>query len=146
MPFFTVVRPAALLSVGNDVLTVTAAASKPLNVWSVDVNGLGTSSAVGELKMTRSTGGTGSPTSIVPAKVDATSAAASFNARYGWSSQPSLTADSDLWLFAVNGNGGKDRFPGYPQPIPVPAGGQVSLRVLQGSHNVDQVWLIEEIG
>jgi hypothetical protein len=120
MPFYTVVRPAAALNTATDILTITAAATKPLNIWSVDINGQGTSSLAGELKLARSTGGTGSPTAI--------------------------TTNTDLWIFSVNANGGKDRFPGYPQPIPVPAGGQVSLRPLIGTHNVDQVWLIEEMG
>lgn len=145
MAFFTVVRPAAAMTVGNDMLTVTAAAGKPLNIWSVDVNGVGNASQKGELKLARSTGGA-TGTAITPAKVDINGPAASFTARHSWASQPAVTTDTDLWVFSVNANGGKDRFPGYPQPIPVPAGGQVSLRVLQGTHDVDQTWLIEELG
>jgi len=145
MAFFTVVRPAASMTVGNDMLTVTAAAGKPLNIWSVDVNGVQNASLAGELKLSRSTGGA-TATSITPAKLDPNSSAASFQARHTWTTQPSVTADSDLWVFSVNANGGKDRFPGYPQPIPVPASGQVSLRVLVGTHQVDQTWLIEELG
>jgi hypothetical protein len=145
MAFFTVTRPAASMTVGNDMLTLTAAAGKPLNVWSIDVNGVQNASLAGELKLSRSTGGA-TGTTVTPAKVDTNSPAASFTATHSWTSQPSITANSDLWIFSVNANGGKDRFPGYPQPIPVPGSGQVSLRVLVGTHQVDQTWLVEELG
>lgn len=146
MAFYTVTRSAAAMTVGNDMLTLTAAAGKPLNIWSVDVNGVQNASLAGELVLQRSTGGSTPSVTITPAKVDPNAQAASFTARAGWTSQPSLTADTALWLFSVNANGGKDRFPGYPAPIPVPASGQVSLRVLVGTHQVDQTWLIEELG
>lgn len=145
MSFYLVTRPAASMVVGADMLTITSV-GKSLNIWSIDVNGVQNASLAGELKASRSTGGTTAGGSIVPAKVDINSIVASFLARHSWTTPPSITADSDLWLFSVNANGGKDRFPGYPQPIPVPINGQVSLRVLIGTHQVDQTWLVEELG
>jgi hypothetical protein len=146
MGMYKVVRTSASLSVGADFLTITAAAGKPLNIWSIDLNGLARASLEGELILQRSTGGATAAVTIVPARDDPAGPAASFLARAGWTTQPTLTSDTILWGFGVNANGGKDRFPGYPQPIPVPAGGQLSLRCLQGNHAVNQTWWIEELG
>lgn len=147
MAFYTVTRPSASMVVGADALTITAGA-KALNIWSIDVNGEGNSSLAGELKLSYSTGGATASVTITPTRVDRSNpTTALFQARAGWTTPPSIAAsDVDLWLFGVNNNGGKDRFPGYPQPIPVPASSQVSLRVLIGTHAVNQVWLIEELG
>lgn len=146
MAFYLVTRTAASMTVGNDSLTVTSV-GKSLNIWSVDLNGLGNSSLAGELKLSRSTGGATPSVTITPAPVDSSNpTAAAFLVRAGWSTQPTLTTNADLWEFGVNNNGGKDRFPGYPQPIPVPINGQVSLRALVGTHQIGQTWLIEELG
>jgi hypothetical protein len=147
MAFYLVTRAAAAMTVGVDMMTITSV-GKSLNIWSIDINGVQNASLAGELKAAYSTGGATASVSITPTRVDRNNAtAASFLARGGWTTQPTIAgSDADLWLFSVNANGGKDRFPGYPQPLPVPINGQVSLRVLVGTHNVDQTWLIEELG
>lgn len=146
MAFYLVTRPAAAMVVGNDLMTITSV-GKSLNIWSLDLNGIGRSSLEGEMSLAYSTGGATPGTTLTPARLDDSNpTVAAFLARYGWTTQPSLVSNKTLWLFGVNNNGGKDRFPGYPQPIPVPVNGQVSLRSLIGTHNVNQTWLIEEFG
>lgn len=145
MPLFTVSRARAQLSTTEDLLTIKASATKPLRISVVDIKGMDATSAVNEIVMQRSSGGTTPGGAIVPSKVNPSSAVASFSVYTSWSAQPTLDGEV-LWRFGPNANGGIDRdvaIPGWEWPVPV--GGQVSFRSVTGTGNVVINLRIEEI-
>lgn len=144
MPLYTVSRTSTALSTSNDLVTLVASATKPLRVYIVDFKGMGTSSSANEILLMRSSGGSGSGGAITPTPVNTGSSAASFTVPTTWSVQP--TAGSILWRFGVNANGAIDKFVAIPgAEIPVPVGGQLSIRSASGTSNVVLSMLVEEV-
>lgn len=144
MPLYTVTRTSTALSTSNDLVTVTASASKPLRLYIVDLKGMGTASAANEILLSRSTGGTTAGGAITPTPLISGSAASSFTVATTWSAQPTLGVT--LWRFGVNANGAIDKFVSLPgAEISIPASGQVSIRSASGTSNVTLDMLIEEV-
>lgn len=145
MPLYTVTRTRAALSTTNDLVTITASATKPLHIYVVDIKGMDTSSSANEVVLQRSSAGTTPGGAITPGKVNSGSGAASFTAYTTWSVQPTLNGDV-LWRFGPNGNGGIDKYVAIPgAEIPLRVGEQVSMRSITGTANVTVNLLIEEI-
>lgn len=145
MPLYTVPRARTALSTSNDYFTIIASSTKPLRVYKVDFKGMDTTSAVNEIVMQRSTGGTTPGGGIVPAKVNPSSSAASFTVVTTWAAQPSLSGEV-LWRFGPNANGGVDKDVALPGgEFSIPVGTQVSFRSVTGTGNVTGNLLIEEI-
>lgn len=145
MPLFSVSRGRTSLSTTADLLTIVASSTKPLRVTMIDIKGMDTASAVNEVLVQRSSGGTTPGGAITPSKVNPSSASASFAAYTTWGAQPTLDG-SILWRFGPNANGGIDKYvapPGWEFPVPV--GGQVSIRSASGTGNVTINLAIEEI-
>jgi hypothetical protein len=145
MPLFSVSRARVQLSTSADLITIKASATKPLRISVVDIKGMDTASAVNEIVMQRSSGGTTGGGAITPSKVNPSSAAASFNVYTTWGAQPTLDGEI-LWRFGPNANGGIDKdvsIPGWEWPVPV--GGQVSFRSTTGTGNVVINLRVEEI-
>lgn len=145
MPLFLVNRTSTALSTSNDYMTIVATATKPLRIYLVDLKGDAIASGANEVLMCRSSSGTTPGGAITPVKVNSGSAAASFAVYTTWSgSQPTL--GDVLYRFSVNANGGIDKFVALPGgEIPVPVGGQVSIRSADGTSNMIANLMIEEI-
>ena len=91
MALFAVTKTGAALSTTADLVTIVAAAGKPLRVLYAELSGLGSSSAPNEVQIARSTGGT-TPGGAITAEPLAGSGVASFAAYTSWSAQPTLDA------------------------------------------------------
>ena len=129
--------------VGNDDMTITAAAGRSLKLWRYVTGAQGVASANNEITIMRSTGGA-TPVAIVPVPKNPAFAAASFTAAGSWTTQP--TAGAIIERVSVNSNGGvtpQTFLPGYE--IDVPGGGQVSLRRATGTGILTWTVEIEEI-
>lgn len=144
MPLYTVTRPKTSLSTSNDHVTLVAAATKPLYIHGVSIEGMGTSSVDNEVVMARSTGGTSGGGGITPGPNDPGSSAAAFNAFTTWSVQPTL--GQVLWRFGVNANGGASKRETPPgMAFFVPVGGQISFRSVSGTSPIVFNAQVEEI-
>jgi hypothetical protein len=144
MPAYTVTRTRAALSTSNDQLTIVASSTKPLRIYVAGIEGAESASAVNEVVMARSTGGTTGGGAITPGPNNPASAAASFSAFTTWSVQPTL--GQVLWRFSPNANGGNSKFtqiPGFEFSVPV--SGQISFRSAFGTSNVVLNVQVEEI-
>lgn len=142
---YTVSRDSAALSTTADLVTVVAAAGKPLRVHMIDLAGKGAAAADNTVLVSRSTGGT-TPGSAITPQPTGGAGAASFAVYRTWAAQPTLAADP-LWRATVNALNGKDRFVATPgAEIEVPAGAQLSVRSASGTSNVAINLLVEEIG
>jgi hypothetical protein len=144
MPLYTVTRTKSALSTTADTLTIQASGTKPLRVYEVDIEGMGTASAANEVVMARSTGGTTGGGAITPGPNNPGASAASFNAYTTWVSQPTL--GQVLWRFGPNANGGVSKRvtpPGMEWSVPV--GGQLSFRSVFGASEVIINVQVEEI-
>lgn len=115
----------------NDVLTITAAASRHAFVHEVSVGGEGTTSAAGELDVARATTVGATPTAQTPEKIDPDSASPGATLATAWTTQPVVSAVKILRL-PVNANGGVYRWVAKPGMEIVLRGtgveGQLSLR------------------
>jgi hypothetical protein len=145
MPLFTVTRTRVALSTTNDLLTITAAATKPLRIYIADIKGMDQASSPNEIVLARAgTQGITGSSAITPVKVNSGSASASFTVYTAWSTQPVL--GDVLWRFGVNANGGIDKFVAIPgAEISVPVAGQVCFRSVSGTSNVTINVLVEEV-
>jgi hypothetical protein len=145
MPLFSVSRARSVLNTSADLLTIVASSTKPLRISVIDIKGMDTSSAVNEIVIQRSSGGTTPGGAITPSKMNPSSASASFSAYTSWSVQPTLDG-AVLWRMGPNANGGIDKYvaaPGWEFPVPV--SGQVSIRSATGTGNVTINLAVEEI-
>lgn len=143
MPLYSVSRARSALSTSNDLLTITASATKPLRVLMGKIAGADTASASNTVLLARSSGGTTAGGSITPVPIQGSSSA-SFTVATTWSAQPTL--GNVLHRFAPNSNGGIDPFTALPgAEFSVPVGGQISLRSEQGTGNVVVNLIIEEV-
>lgn len=144
MAVFTVTRGSAALSTTNDLMTIIAAAGKPLRIMVVELKGMGTASAANSVLVSRSSGGTTGGGTITPRPVDGASSP-SFTVNTTWSVQPTL--GNEQWRLEPNANGGIDKFVALPgAEILVPAGAQISIRSESGTSNVVANVVVEEIG
>lgn len=143
MPLFTLTRGSFALNTAQDALTFISHATKSLRVYIADAHGLGTSSAVGELLIARSSGGV-TPGGAVTARPTDGVSTPGFTTATTWGTQPAL--GHELWRLGVNANGGQDRYPGmFGAEFKVPAGGSMlSIRPSIGSHNIALNVLVEE--
>lgn len=129
--------------VGNDDMTITAAAGKSLKVWRINIGGQDTASANQEVSIMRSTVGT-TPVAVTPTPKNPAFAAASFTAATGWTTQP--TAGVILERLSCNANGGftpVTYLPGYE--IDIPGAGQLSFRRAVGTGKLTYNIEVEEI-
>lgn len=143
MAIYSVTVTSTALSTSNDAVTITAASGKPLQILMVDIKGMGTASAANEVLFMRSSGGTTGGGAVTPRAASSDAGAAGFTAYTTWSGQP--TPGNVLWRFAVNANGGQDKWVAVPGgEFTVPSGGQVSIRSASGTSNVTIDLLINE--
>lgn len=113
MAFYAASVSAASPGTTNDVLTLTAAASRHAWIHEVSVGGEGTASAAGELAGTRATTVGVTPTAQTPIKLDPDSAAPGATVATAWTTQPVVEAVKLLRL-PVNANGGVYRWVAKP--------------------------------
>lgn len=113
MAFYAASVSSASPGTTNDVLTITAAASRHAWVHEVSVSGEGTASAAGELDVTRATTVGATPTAQTPIKLDPDSAAPGATIATAWTTQPVVEAVKILRL-GVNANGGVYRWVAKP--------------------------------
>lgn len=98
----------------NDVLTLTAAASRRALVHEISVSGLGTASAANELIAARPSTLGVTPTAQTPAPIDIDSAAAGATVATAWSTQPVITSVVCPVRLGCNSNGGIYRWVAKP--------------------------------
>lgn len=147
MGLFMVNKPRGAMTVGQDVLTIVASATKPLRVLMAKLAGNDSTAAPLEAVLGVSTGGTTPGGAITPQRSDGGSGAASFSVYTTWSVQPTMAAGNGLHRFAPDARGGIDPFIALPGgEIFVPVGGQLSLRCVTGTGIVVPNFQIEEIG
>lgn len=136
----------AAISTAADSLTITAPSTRALKIWEIAVYGEGVTSAQGEIVAQRSTGGV-TPVAMTPAPLASGSAAAASTVATGWTTHPTLTANTVLARLGVNANGGVTRkvFPPGLE-IEVPPSGQVSFRASAGTGVTGIEVIFEEVG
>lgn len=113
MSFFAASVDAASPGTTNEVITLTAAASRRAFLHEVSISGMGTASAAGELAVARATTVGVTPTAQTPEKIDPHSAAAASTVATAWSTQP-VVSSVKLLRLGVNANGGVYRWVAKP--------------------------------
>lgn len=120
MPFYGASQSPTAPGTTNDILTLTAAASRIALVHEISISGEGTASAANELIVNRPTTLGITPVAQVPAQFDpdnaasgATVAAMSAANASGWTTQPVLATIS-LMRLGCNSNGGVYRWVAKP--------------------------------
>lgn len=128
---YSITKTSTALSTTADAVTITAPAGRSLKIWAIRVYGMGVATAANEIAVARSTGGA-TPVAITPVPLNADSAAATFTAASGWTTQPTLGVVIDR--IGVNANGAYTPLVFMPgTEIDIPGGGQVSLRSISGT-------------
>jgi hypothetical protein len=141
---YSVSRTAAALSTTNDLMTITAPATRALKIWEIRLYGQGTTSVANEVAIARSTGGA-TPVAITPTPLATLSPNAGFTAASGWTTQPTLGVV--IRRMGVNQNGAISPIIALPgNEIDVPPSGQVSIRSLVGTGTVACEMVVEEVG
>jgi hypothetical protein len=141
---YSVSRTAAALSTTNDLMTITAPATRALKIWEIRLYGQGTTSVANEVAIARSTGGA-TPVAITPTPLATLSPAAGFTAASSWTTQPTLGVV--IRRIGVNQNGAISPIIALPgNEIDVPPSGQVSIRSLVGTGTVACEMVVEEVG
>ncbi len=106
---YIVKQQAVTPTAGNDILTVITAASRRARIVEVAVAGRGTSSAMQQIEVGRSTSGTTSGGNQTPGKFDHTDQPAAVHTyATTWSVQPTLDAHSEV--IGWNALGGANRW------------------------------------
>lgn len=98
----------------NDVLTVTAGASRKCQVHEMSVSGLGTASAANELIAVRPTTLGVTPVAQTPAPIDIDSGTPGATVATGWTTQPVITSVVSAVRLGCNSNGGIYRWVAKP--------------------------------
>jgi len=93
------------LNTANDLLTVTGGATRSCFLTECDAEGAGTSSTYAEIVFQRVTTAGITPTAFVSVPINQAGAASSFTAATGWSTQPVVTANTQVHSFGINVNG-----------------------------------------
>lgn len=106
---YIVKQQAVTPTAGNDIITVIAASNRRGRVIEISVAGRGTSSAMQQIEVGRSTSGTTGGGSLTPGKFDHTDEpAAAFTYDTTWSVQPTLDTHSEV--IGWNALGGANRW------------------------------------
>lgn len=133
MSFFYSSVDAASPGTTNDVLTLTAAASRRAFLHELSISAMGVASAAGEIAAARATTVGVTPTAQTPEKADPHSAAAASTVATAWTTQPVVSAVKMLRLGA-NANGGVYRWTAKPQTeialFSTGVDGQLSFRMI----------------
>ena len=132
--------------VGNDLLTITAPATRAIKIWAIRLYAEGTVSAANRLTLARSTGGA-TPVAGTSVPKATLSPAAGAAIATGWTTQPTLGVI--VHRFGINSNGAIMPFvavPGMGNEIEIPPSGQISLRSESGTGIVTPEIEYEEIG
>lgn len=98
----------------NDVLTLTAAASRRALIHEISVSGLGTASAANELICARPSTLGITPTAQTPMPLEPDSAAAGATVATAWTTQPVITSVVSPIRLGCNSNGGIYRWVAKP--------------------------------
>ena len=140
---YNVNKTSTALATTTDAVTITAPAGRSLKIWAIRLYGGAAASAYNEILVARSTGGA-TPVAITPTPLNADSAAATFTAASGWTTQPTLGVTIDR--IGVNANGAAVQHV-YPpgQEIDIPGGGQVSLRSASGTSAIAISLIVEQV-
>jgi hypothetical protein len=143
---YTISKTGIAMVVGNDLLTITAPATRALKIWAIRLYGEGTASATNRVVLMRSTAGT-TPVAGTAVPKSTLSAAAGVTIATAWTTQP--TAGVVIHRIGVNSNGAYVPYvavPGMGNEIDVPPGGQISLRSENGVGIVTPEIEFEEVG
>lgn len=147
MSFFAASVSPSAPGTTNDVLTLTAAATRRAFLHEVSVSGLGTASAANELDAARATTVGVTPTAQTPEKIDPHSAAAASTVATAWATQPVVSSVKILRL-GCNSNGGVYRWVAKPGEeialYDTVTTGQLSLRFGVGGAQQMAVGLVFE--
>ena len=145
---YDISRSAAVLTAGNDVMTVAAGATRSSRIVSVSVTGLGTASSANEFGLFRTAtlGVTGSA-AVVPTPKNSSAGAFSGVVNTAWATQTVVGAA--LVRFGVNANGGVwSKTFTDAEKIDVPGGAaaasSLSVRCISGTSTVSVTVGIEE--
>jgi hypothetical protein len=140
---YNVNKTATALSTTADAVTITAPSGRSLKIWAIRVYGMGAATAANEILVSRSTGGA-TPVAITPVPLNSDSAAATFTAASGWTTQPTLGVTIDR--IGINANGAYSPLVFMPgTEIDIPGGGQVSLRSVSGTSSVTISIIVEQV-
>lgn len=124
------------MNTSNDLMTLIAAANRRVQIVEVIVGGMGTTSAAGEVRVSRSTGGTTGGGALTGQKAHSDLPTAASTVNTTWSAQPSLSGDP-IARIPVNQNGGLAIWrPTKPEEAEFRNSEQISIRPAVGTHNV----------
>jgi hypothetical protein len=147
MAFFGVSISNTAMNTANDLLTLISAASRRNRLCMADVNGMGNTSAQGEIGVFRSTAGTTGSGAKTPTKYMSDAPTQAFTNFTGWAAQPTLSGDG-IWRLGVNQNGAINRLRApvnKDEQIEFRNAEQLSIRPVVGSHNITMSTEVEEI-
>src|SRR3990170_1710791 len=116
MSFYVASVAPAAPGTTNDVLTLTAPASRRSLLHEISVSGEGTASAANEVGLFRPSTLGVTPTALSPAPVamDVDSGTMAGTVASGWSTQPVITSVASLVRLGCNSNGGVYRWVAKP--------------------------------
>lgn len=114
MAFFAASVKATAPGTSNDVLTLTAAASRRALLHEISVSAMGTASAANELVCARPSTLGVTAVAQTPVAIDPDSAASGATVATGWTTQPDLTSVVRLVRLGCNSNGGVYRWVAKP--------------------------------
>lgn len=106
MGHYLVSRSSYTPTVGNDILTVIAAAGRPVVLRKIGLVGLGTVFEVQGVRATRSTGGTTGGGALTPSKRHTDQAAFAGTVYTTWAAQPTLVSDDGGVRMGFRADGG----------------------------------------
>jgi hypothetical protein len=146
---YSVKRSNVTVSTTNDLLALISNATRSARVISIEIGGLGTSSAANSIGVYRvATAGVTPGGAVTPTPANPASPAAGFTAPTTFATQPVL--GTLVKQMDVNANGGINRWNAIPgkTEIEFPGGaaapGSLSIRGISGTSNIDiEVWVEE---
>jgi len=140
------------LNTANDLLTITGGATRSCFITEVDAEGAGTSSTYAEFVFQRVTTAGVTPVAFTPVPINQAGSASSFTCATGWTTQPVVTANTQLHAFGINVNGQRYfwRAQNVYDCIPVQGGAnaaaQLSIRpTVTGSSNASMRLRVVEV-
>jgi hypothetical protein len=145
---YDISRSAAVLTAGNDVMTIAASATKSCRIIAFSISGLGTASAANEFGFFRQSAlGTTGGGAVVPTPKNSANGAFGGVVSTTWVAQPTVSAA--LVRFGVNANGGVfSKTFTDAEKIDIPGGAaaasSLSLRCISGASTVSVSVTIEE--
>jgi hypothetical protein len=131
------------MATSDDLMTFIAPANRRVAIYEVHLTGMGTTSAAGEVRVARSTGGTTGGGALTAEPLDPDSVAAGSTVNSTWSTQP--TIGNVMLRLGVNQNGALNRWVARPgSEIVLRNAGQISIRPAVGTHSISIHVLFEE--